>query len=52
VKKKSRTEADKAIVASVKSEMEKPRMTESVRKALEAEAALAVRWPVADSAKA
>ena len=52
MKTKRRIDMDRAIVASVKREMEKPRMTESVRKALEAEAALALRWPVADPAKA
>jgi hypothetical protein len=41
VKKKRRAEIDRAILASVKREMERPRLTASVRLALEAEAALA-----------
>jgi hypothetical protein len=52
VKKKSRIEMDKEIIASVKREMEKPRLAESVRNALEAEAELAVIALAARSAEA
>lgn len=41
MKKKSQNEIDREIIASVKREMERPRLTASVRDALEAEAALA-----------
>jgi hypothetical protein len=40
VKKKSRMEIAKDIISRVKKEMEQPRLAESVRSALEAEAAL------------
>ena len=49
---KNRIEQDKEIIASVKSEMDKPRMAESVRRALEADAALALRASVAPAASA
>ena len=52
MKKKNQIELDRVIVASVKREMEKPRMTESVRQALEAEAALAARGLAARAARA
>jgi hypothetical protein len=51
MKKKSRLEIDREILSSVKREMEMPRLTESVRNALEAEAALAVRALAAHSAR-
>lgn len=41
VKKKSQIEIDREILASVKREMNRPRLTASVRDALEAQAALA-----------
>ena len=41
MRKKNLTEKDKEILSSVKREMERPRMTASVRNALEAEAAQA-----------
>jgi hypothetical protein len=40
-KKKSRAKIDREILASVKKEMERPRLAASVRNALEAEAELA-----------
>jgi hypothetical protein len=43
VKKKIQDEIDRRIIASVKKEMEKPRLAASVRNALEAEAALAAK---------
>jgi hypothetical protein len=52
VKKKSRIEVDKEIIASVKKEMEKPRLAESVRNALEADAMLAVQVLDVDTARA
>lgn len=51
MKKKSRIKMDKEIIASVKKEMERPRLAESVRNALEADAALAVQVFDADSAR-
>jgi hypothetical protein len=52
MKKKSRIEMAREIISRVKREMEKPRLTESVRNALEAEAALVVRGHAAHSARA
>lgn len=52
MKKKSRIEVDKEIIASVKKEMEKPRLAESVRNALEADAMLAVQVLDVDTARA
>jgi hypothetical protein len=52
VKKKSRIEMDKEIIASVKREMERPRLTESVRMALETEAVLTAEALAARSARA
>jgi vacuolar-type H+-ATPase subunit E/Vma4 len=43
MKRKSRIEIDREIIASVKLEMERPRLTASVRDALEAEAELAAQ---------
>jgi hypothetical protein len=43
---------DKEIIATVKKEMAKPRLTESVRNALEADAALALLVLDADPARA
>ena len=45
MKLKNQIEHDKEIISGVKKEMDKPRMTESVRRALEADAALAARTP-------
>jgi hypothetical protein len=50
VNEKSRMDLEREIVDSVKREMEKPRMTASVRNALEAEAALALKHPAVRSA--
>jgi len=41
MKKKSETARDREIVSSVKREMERPRLTASVRSTLEADSALA-----------
>jgi hypothetical protein len=49
---KRRIKLDREIISSVKKEMDKPRMTESVRRALEADAALALRASVAPPASA
>ena len=51
MKKKSRTEFERKIVARVKREMNKPRLTESVRNGFRAQAALADEKPPADSAR-
>jgi hypothetical protein len=51
VKTKSSTERDRKILASVKREMDRPRLTASVRDALEA-AVLAARTFAVHSAKA
>ena len=47
MKAKSQLDSDKKILSSVKREMAKPRLTASVRDALEAEAALAAKGLVA-----
>jgi hypothetical protein len=52
MKTKSPTEKGRELLSSVKREMKRPRLTESVRNALEAEAALAAREPVVHSARA
>jgi hypothetical protein len=54
LKTKSRIEKEKEkeIIASVKREMEKPRLAASVRVALETEAALTARSPVVHLARA
>lgn len=49
-KKKSRAQIDREILASVKKEMERPRLTASVRNALEAEAELAEKTLAGHSA--
>jgi hypothetical protein len=45
VKKTSRVKKEKGILASVRKEMDKPRLTESVRQALSDRAQLAVETP-------
>ena len=52
MKKKSGMGMESEIVASLKSEMRKPRLTESVRRALDAEAAAALKVLVARPARA
>jgi hypothetical protein len=52
MKRKSRIEIDKEIIASVKKEMARPRLAESVRSALEADAVLAVQVLDVDTARA
>jgi hypothetical protein len=52
MKTKSPTERGRDLLSSVKREMKMPRLAASVRNALEAEAALAARVPVAHSARA
>ena len=52
MKTKSSTEKDRKILASVKREMDRPRLTASVRDALEAAAALAARALAVHSASA
>jgi hypothetical protein len=47
VKEKSRMEMEREMISILKREMEEPRLTTSVREALEAEAALAAKHPVA-----
>ena len=47
MKKTSRANKEKGIVASVRKEMDKPRLTESVRQALSGHAAVAVEKPAA-----
>jgi hypothetical protein len=49
---KRQIKLDREIIASVKKEMDKPRMAESVRRALEADAALAARVPLPSPASA
>ncbi|MGO9776857.1 MAG: hypothetical protein ACLQGT_12955 [Terracidiphilus sp.] len=49
---KSQLDSDRKILSSVKREMAMPRLTASVRKALEAEAALAARALVAPAVRA
>jgi hypothetical protein len=50
LKKKSRAEINREILASVKKEMERPRLAASVRNALEAEAELATETLASRSA--
>ena len=45
MKKKSRIEIERQIVSRVKREMDKPRLTESVRNGFSAQAAPAVKKP-------
>jgi hypothetical protein len=52
MKKKSRIEMARDIVAYVKREMDRPRLTESVRNGLSGAAAPAVEKPAAISARA
>ncbi|MGA2207361.1 MAG: hypothetical protein ABSG10_11595 [Terracidiphilus sp.] len=52
MKKKSRIELARDIVAYVKREMDKPRLTESVRNGFSAPAAPAVQKPATRSARA
>ncbi len=52
MKEKSQFDSDRKILSSVKREMAMPRLTTSVRDALEAEAALAVKGLAAHSASA
>jgi hypothetical protein len=52
MKEKSQLDSDRKILSSVKIEMARPRLTASVRDALEAEAALAARGLVARTARA
>jgi hypothetical protein len=52
MKKKSRIEIAREIVSSVKREMDKPRLTESVRNELSAQAAQSAEKPNARSARA
>jgi hypothetical protein len=52
MKKKSRIEIAREIVSYVRREMDKPRLTESVRNGFSAQAAPAVENPVARSARA
>ena len=52
MKTKISTEKDRKILASVKREMDRPRLTASVRDALEATTALAARTLAVHSAKA
>jgi hypothetical protein len=52
MKKESRMEIEKEIVSRVRKEMDKPRLTESVRNGFSAQAAAAVKKPAARSARA
>ena len=52
MKEKSQYDSDRKILSSVKIEMARPRLTASVRDALEAEAALAAKGLVVHSARA
>jgi hypothetical protein len=52
MKKKSRIEIAREIVSRVKREMDQPRLAESVRNGLRAQAAPAVGKPVSRSARA
>jgi hypothetical protein len=52
MKEKSLTETERQIVARVKKEMDKPRLTLSVRNGLGPQVAPAVKKPAARSAKA
>ena len=51
-KKKSSSERDREIISSVKREMERPRLSASVRDSLRAEAALAAKVLAAHAAAA
>jgi hypothetical protein len=52
MKKKSQIEIERKIVSRVKREMDRPRLTESVRNGFSAQAAPAVERPFAHSARA
>jgi hypothetical protein len=52
MKKKSRIEIEREIVSRVKREMDRPRLTESVRNGFSVQAAPAVEKPAAISARA
>jgi hypothetical protein len=52
MKEKRQLDSDRKILSSVKIEMARPRLAASVRNALEAEAALAARRPVALTVRA
>ena len=52
MKKKSRIEIERKIVTRVKMEMDKPRLTESVRNGFSAQAAPVVEKPATHSARA
>ena len=52
MRKNGRIEIERKIVARVKREMNKPRLTESVRNGFSAQAAPAVEKPVTHSARA
>jgi hypothetical protein len=52
MKKKSRIEIERKIITRVKREMDKPRLTESVRNGFSAYPAPAVEKPVTHSARA
>jgi hypothetical protein len=52
MKEKSRIEIERQIISRVKREMDKPRLTESVRNGFRAQAAPAVKKPAVRSARA
>jgi hypothetical protein len=52
MKKKSQTEIERSIVSRVKREMDKPRLTESVRNGFMAQAAPIMEKPLARSSRA
>jgi len=52
LKKKSRIEMAREIIANLKREMAKPRLTASVRAALESEPGLAAEEPIARAVRA
>ena len=52
MKEKSQFDSDRKILSSVKIEMARPRLTASVRDALEAEAALAAKGSIALTVRA
>jgi hypothetical protein len=52
MKKKNHIEIERKIVSRVKMEMEKPRLTESVRQGFSAQAASAAEKPAVRSARA
>jgi hypothetical protein len=52
MKEKSQLDSDRKILSSVKREMAMPRLAASVRNALEADAALAAKGPIALTVRA